>query len=206
MTITIIEYGMGNIPSISNMLKSIGVKSEITSDPKKICSAEKLILPGVGSFDQGIEKINAIPFLGESIKEATLQNNTPLLGICLGMQLLMDTSEEGFLPGLGLIPGKVLRFQRNKERHTIHMGWNNIQSKDSHNPLFVNFSEDSRFYFVHGYYVVPEEDKSAVGSTNFGINFCSVVNQKNLWGVQFHPEKSHRFGQLLLKNFVGIKC
>jgi glutamine amidotransferase len=206
MTVTIVDYGMGNIASISNMLKSLEVKSEITNDPKKISSASKLILPGVGSFDQGIGKINALPFLGESIKEATLQKHTPLLGICLGMQLIMDSSEEGLLPGLGLIPGKVIKFQRDKEKSTIHMGWNNILAKEPHNPLFENFSEDLRFYFVHGYYVIPEEDQSAIGSTNFGVNFCSVVNRENLWGVQFHPEKSHRFGKLLLRNFVGIKC
>jgi glutamine amidotransferase len=206
MTITIIDYGMGNIASISNMLKSLGIKSEITNDPQKIASAEKLILPGVGSFDQGIEKINAIPLLGESIKVATLQKNTPLLGICLGMQLLMDSSEEGLLPGLGLIPGKVVKFQRNIEKSTIHMGWNNILCKESQNPLFENFTEESRFYFVHGYYVIPEEDQNVIGTTNFGISFCAVVNRRNLWGVQFHPEKSHRFGQLLLRNFAGIKC
>lgn len=197
---------MGNIASIHNMLKNLSIDSVISNDPREISRAEKLILPGVGSFDQGVEKMRAIPSMIESIKEVVLKKEVPFLGICLGMQLLMESSEEGNLPGLGFIPGKVLKFQQSEEKRTIHMGWNTITPLKLTDQLTNQFASEMRFYFVHGYYVKPTNVSHAIASTSFGIEFCSMVNSDNLWGVQFHPEKSHRFGQMLLKNFENISC
>lgn len=206
MTVTIVDYGVGNIGSIVNMLKSLGKDSRVSNNPKEIELAEKLILPGVGAFDQGVEKLHRIPFLVESIKNKVEIDKKPLLGICLGMQLLMDKSEEGDLPGLGLIPGKVAKFGMKDDLINIHMGWNTVNTGGRNNKLIDGFSEEMRFYFVHGYYVIPKNDESILATTDFGKNFCSVVNQKNLWGVQFHPEKSHKFGKFLLQNFCDLEC
>lgn len=206
MTITIIDYGMGNLASIQNMLKSLGILAVISSDPKEISSAEKLILPGVGSFDQGVERINSRAYLVESIKESVCERSRPLLGICLGMQLLMESSEEGSLPGLNLVPGTVFRFKNDTKIGKIHMGWNSIEILDSDNPIFLDLKEELRFYFVHGYYVKPENYFHTIANTNFGVNFASVINSKNIWGMQFHPEKSHKYGQALLKKFSEINC
>ncbi len=206
MTITIIDYGMGNLASIQNMLKSLEIPSVISSDPKEISIAEKLILPGVGSFDQGVEKINSRAYLVESIKESVCEKSRPLLGICLGMQLIMDSSEEGSLPGLSLVPGTVLKFNNDTKLGKIHMGWNSIEILNSDNPIFIDLKEELRFYFVHGYFVKPENKFHTIASTNFGVDFSSVINSKNIWGMQFHPEKSHKYGQELLRRFGGIKC
>lgn len=206
MTITIIDYGMGNLASIQNMLKSLGMYSSISSDPKEISSAEKLILPGVGAFDQGVDRIHSQPFLVESIKESVVQRKRPVLGICLGMQLLMESSEEGVLPGLNLIPGTVLKFRNDAKIGKIHMGWNSIEILNSRSPIFQNIDPGLRFYFVHGYFVKPENESHTIAKTNFGVDFSSVINSNNIWGMQFHPEKSHKFGQALLNRFGEIDC
>ena len=193
---------MGNLGSIQNMLRKIGFQSLITADIGIIEQAEKLILPGVGSFDQAMSNLNQMGLV--EIIQKKVVGGTPLLGICLGMQLLANSSEEGKLPGLGLIPGKVIKFKLSPELKIPHMGWNLVNYTTS--PLYANFAEleEARFYFVHSYYYVCDDEKHISGTTQYGLLFTSSVQKYNVFGAQFHPEKSHKFGKLLLKNFAEI--
>jgi len=198
---TIIDYGMGNLGSIQNMLKKIGHASEITADAGYIAKASKIILPGVGAFDRAMSNLKALELIEPIRKKAA--EGTPLLGICLGMQLLSEGSEEGILPGLGLIPGKVVRFVVPEGYKVPHMGWNVVQYQKGCR-LFEGFDafEESRFYFVHSYHFVCRDVSHIAASTVYGAAFTSSVFDKNVYGVQFHPEKSHKYGMLLLKNFI----
>lgn len=200
--ITIIDYGLGNLGSITNMIKKVGGKSHVTSDPEKINAAEKLILPGVGSFDRAISNLETQNLKKIIFEKAT--SGTPLLGICLGMQLLAESSEEGLLPGLALIPGNVTRFNIPQPLKVPHMGWNNVQySKEC--PLFYGFEtlEESRFYFVHSYHFNNVLTENIAGVTDYGVSFVSSVQKGSIFGVQFHPEKSHKFGMKLFDNFIN---
>lgn len=202
--ITIIDYKTGNIGSIQNMLKKLRVESVITSDPEIIASSTKIILPGVGAFDLGmsnLEKLNLIPVLNRKVRE----DNTPVLGICLGMQLMTRGSEEGILPGLGWIDGRVIKFRISDTRtfKIPHMGWNFISQRKS-SRLFSGMIADPRFYFVHSYHVELESNNDMLTSTIYENEFVSSFEKDNLVGVQFHPEKSHKFGMILLKNFVEL--
>jgi len=198
---TIIDYGMGNLGSIHNIIKKIGHTSEITSDHNRIAAANKLILPGVGAFDKAMQNLADIDLTGLIKRKA--QEGTPLLGICLGMQLLANGSEEGTLDGLGLIPGKVKRFEVKAPLKVPHMGWNVVKYQKSCR-LYEGFDdyEESRFYFVHAYHFVCDDASHVAASTVYGTPFTSSVFYKNVYGVQFHPEKSHKYGMLLLKNFI----
>ncbi len=203
--IVIVDYGMGNLNSIRNMLQKIGVEVMISSDPKIISKATKIILPGVGAFDEAVIKIKNLG-IDKIIKKKVLEEKIPILGICLGMQLFMGNSEEGKLKGLGLIEGKVLKFKFSKENNNLkipHMGWNNLSIKKK-SPLFKNQMENQRFYFVHSYYVVCEKNEDILSTTHHGYDFVSAVQKGNIFGTQFHPEKSHKFGMILLKNFTEI--
>ena len=202
--ITIIDYGMGNLGSIQNMLRRLGVDAEITSDIELIRKAKKLILPGVGAFDKAmmnLENRDLISVLNEQV----LKNRIPLLGICLGMQLLTKGSEEGELNGLGWIDAETLRFNFSPEMklRVPHMGWNTltVQQKSC---LFQQMYEEPRFYFVHSYYVKCKSQKSILATTHYGIDFASGITQDNIYGLQFHPEKSHKFGMQVLKNFTEL--
>lgn len=199
--LTIIDYGMGNVGSIINMVKKAGVKSELTSDLNTIRLAQKIILPGVGSFDRAIENLESL-HIKEAIIEKAL-SGTPILGICLGMQLLADSSEEGVLPGLGLIPGRVTKFHLPSPLKVPHMGWNSV-SFNSGCPLFKSFEdfEETRFYFVHSFYFKCTSSDHEIGVTSHGFPFTSCVQNNNIFGVQFHPEKSHKFGLRLFNNFI----
>jgi glutamine amidotransferase len=203
MDITIIDYGMGNLGSIQNLIKKAGYYSEVTSEIDKISKASKIILPGVGSFDQAVKNLNYLN-LNDIIKEKAL-SGTPLLGICLGMQLLANSSEEGILSGLCLVKGKVRKFSLSENLKIPHMGWNLVDYKREC-LLFNNFEvfEEVRFYFVHSYHFVPEDSMNIVSKTNYGYNFASSVQAGNIYGVQFHPEKSHQFGIKLIKNFIEL--
>lgn len=199
--VVIIDYGMGNLGSIKNMIKKIGHSSEITNDPERIKNAKKLILPGVGKFSRAMANLDNLK-LTELIKEKAVQG-TPLLGICLGMQLLADDSEEGNVAGLGLIPGHVRKFNLAPEFKVPHMGWNTVDYA-LNCPLFAACEkfEEVRFYFVHSYQYECTDQKNVIGTTQYGKRFTSVVQAANVYGVQFHPEKSHKYGMQLLKNFI----
>ncbi len=203
--ITIIDYGMGNLRSIQNMLKHIGVESEISSDLQVISAADKIILPGVGAFDKAIENIDSLG-LRECITNKANEEKVPILGICLGMQLLGTSSEEGNQKGLGLIEAvsKKFDFGDNIEKLNIpHMGWNTVLPKDNHS-LLRDMLGQPRFYFVHSYHVVCENPENILGVTDYGMEFTSAVVRDNVFGVQYHPEKSHKFGMKLLQNFAEI--
>lgn len=202
MSIVIVDYGLGNIGSITNMFKHLGQSVVFSSDHGVISSATKLVLPGVGAYDSGMKHLNesgVIPLILDKVKK----EKTPLLGICLGMQLLLEGSEEGSLQGLGLIPGLCRKFSSSELKLKVpHMGWNEVSPKIN-SPLFEGFEEDPRFYFVHSYYA-DVADKNVMGTTTYGLEFVSAINEENIFGVQFHPEKSHKFGMQLMKNFIRL--
>lgn len=199
--IVIIDYGMGNLGSISNMLKFIGYSAAITSDFKIIEKAEKIILPGVGRFDRAMKNIYDLN-LADVIKEKALIDKVPFLGICLGMQLMCRHSQEGNQNGLGLISGDVKGFNLDKLFKVPHMGWNSIEP-NSNIKILENLDSTSRFYFVHSYYVKTDNESNVLTYTNYGYKFASgITNNENIFGVQFHPEKSHKYGVTLFKNFI----
>lgn len=199
--ITIIDYGLGNLLSIQNMLKKAGYASTISSEENDIASASKLILPGVGAFDAGITNLRQRKLI-DIIYKKVLEDNTPLLGICLGMQLMTKSSEEGKLPGLGLIDAQTIRLSFNDKNIKIpHMGWNIVEQKKE-SSLFYDMDGEKRFYFVHSYHVVCNDNNDILSSSPYGFDFTSSFERKNIVGVQFHPEKSHTFGMKLLRNFI----
>lgn len=202
--IAIIDYGLGNLGSIANMLKTIGEKSVITSDRNIILSADKLILPGVGSFDTGMKNLKELGLV-EVIQSECLDRHKPIIGICLGMQLLGRQSEEGHLYGLGLIPFDNIKFNLNEKSLKVpHMGWDIVEFKQK-NPLINNLKQTQRYYFVHSYHAVCDFEENILMSCDYGYEFTAAVVKENIYGVQFHPEKSHDFGMALLKNFAE-KC
>lgn len=202
MVISIVNYGVSNLGSIRNMLKRIGVPTNIVSCKKDIEKAKKIILPGVGAFDHGVSSLKLLDIF-DSIKIAA-NNDVPILGICLGMQLLGEESEEGHLEGLGLIPGKTIRFKFNNQNFKVpHMGWNEIKPSQDSN-LLENLDSNSRFYFVHSYHFETKKEINSLAKTDYGIQFNSIIKHKQIYGTQFHPEKSHKFGIQLLKNFSNI--
>jgi imidazole glycerol-phosphate synthase subunit HisH len=201
--IVIVDYGLGNLGSIANMLKKIGVKAVVSRDPVSIRNAQKLILPGVGSFDSGMR--NLLEYgLVSLLSDRVLQDKTPFLGVCLGMQLLGKRSEEGKLEGLGWLDAVSVRFKFDDVQTNMkipHMGWNTVNVCQLH-PLFEGLESDNRFYFVHSYHVVCSNPENVLARANYGSDFTAALVKDNIMGVQFHPEKSHRFGMRLLKNFV----
>ena len=200
--IVIIDYKMGNLGSILNMLKKVGTPGIISSDPDTIRQADKLILPGVGAFDNGMKNLNElglIPVLAGKV----LQERTPILGICLGMQLMTKSSDEGKLPGLGWIDAATVRFRHapSTPLKVPHMGWNTVNvRKDS--PLFADMFPEPRFYFVHSYHAECRDAADVLTTTHYGYDFVSAFQRGNIMGVQYHPEKSHKFGMQLLRNFA----
>jgi glutamine amidotransferase len=202
--ITIINYGMGNLGSVQNMLKRIGVATKITSDIKEIEKAEKILLPGVGAFDAAIQKIDELNLRSLLVHKA-LEQKVPFLGICLGMQLLTRSSEEGVLKGLDLIPAKTIKFKfdNNPSLKIPHMGWNFVKQNNP-SKLTEGFREDYRFYFVHSYKVVCDKNENSILKTDHGGEFDSAIQKDNIFGAQFHPEKSHKYGMHLLTNFSKI--
>jgi len=204
--ITIVDYGMGNLGSIKNMFKYIGVESKIESDLDKIKNASKILLPGVGSFDTAMKKINESG-LKEVLNEKALKEQVPVLGICLGMQLLTNSSEEGILDGLGWVDAKTMSFKSviDKKYRIPHMGWN-IVSESNESKLTDGFKDfdETRFYFVHSYFVKVENEKNSILKTDYGLKFDSAIQKDNIFGAQFHPEKSHKFGMNIFKNFAKI--
>jgi glutamine amidotransferase len=204
--IAIINYGLGNLGSIQNMLKKIGCSDVIISnDRSEIDKADKLILPGVGAFDNGMSKINESGLL-DVLNENVLIKKKPVLGICLGMQLLTRGSEEGKLKGLGWIDADTMKFSFESSGESLkipHMGWNYVKVSKQHS-LVKNIDNTFRFYFVHSYYVSCKNESDPLLKSHYGIDFTCAVQKENIMGVQFHPEKSHKYGMQLLKNFVDL--
>jgi glutamine amidotransferase len=199
--ITIIDYGLGNLGSVLNMMKKIGVEAQITSDLNVIAKAQKILLPGVGAFDAAMEKLTDTE-LRKVLDQKVLIEKIPALGICLGMQLLTRGSEEGNLAGLNWVPAYTYRFPSSQLK-VPHMGWN-LVTKKTPSPLTEQFDEAFRFYFVHSYYVKADDERNSILTTNYGVTFDSAVQRDNVFGAQFHPEKSHRFGMQLFKNFAKV--
>jgi glutamine amidotransferase len=201
--IVIVNYGLGNLGSIKNMFKKIGVESIITSEHKIISKADKLVLPGVGNFGKGMHELEKSG-LRDLLDNLVLKNRTPILGICLGMQLMTNDSEESDSKGLGWIPSKTLKFDFDSIQMKVpHMGWNTVKISNT-NKLIINTSEEIRYYFVHSYYVKVSDESDSITKTKYGVEFDSAINRDNIYGVQFHPEKSHKFGMNLLKNFSNF--
>lgn len=200
--ITIIDYGVGNLTSIRNMLKKAGAESVITADPRLIESAQKLILPGVGAFDTGMTHLREAPFF-DILNHRVLVDRVPILGICLGVQLFTESSEEGKLPGLGWVKGHTVRFRTEKMDASLkvpHMGWTDV-APARQSRLLENMPSDARFYFVHTYHLLPDDPEDTLLTARYGYEFAAGVEFDNIVGVQFHPEKSHKFGLQLLTNF-----
>lgn len=201
--IVIVDYGMGNLGSLHNMLRRIGVRATVSDNPDQIARATKLLLPGVGAFDAAMSALNDRPSLREALDDAVLKARIPILGVCLGMQLLMESSEEGRLTGLGWISGKARRFPSEQGLRVPHMGWNTAKPVADH-PVLTGLEAASRYYFVHSFYVKAADPSHALMRSFHGVEFDSAVARENIVGVQFHPEKSHRFGMALLRNYVSL--
>ena len=201
--IIVVDYGMGNLGSIANMLKKIGAAAKVSSDIPEIEGADKLILPGVGAFDNGMTKLRELGLV-DILNTKVLQDEIPILGLCLGMQLFTQMSEEGELAGLGWFEAQTIRFKFDKDQQGLkipHMGWNYIHIQKP-SKLFEEMPQESRFYFVHSYHPVCQNQQDVLATTFYGYDFPSIIMRDNILGAQFHPEKSHKFGMRLFKNFV----
>jgi glutamine amidotransferase len=203
--ITIIDYGLGNIRAFVNVYERLNIPISVAKTADDLKAPTKIILPGVGAFDYAMSQLNNSG-MRETLEKLVLGHQLPVIGICVGMQMLAKSSDEGMLPGLGWIDGTVKKFDAfvlNSKIQLPHMGWNTIHPNDS-NPLLVNLSNDSRFYFLHSYYFHCNNQNDTIATTEYGIKFTSAVNNKNIYGVQFHPEKSHHWGIQLLKHFADL--
>lgn len=203
--IVIVDYGMGNIGSIRSMLSKCGFNSVISSSSEVIAEADKLILPGVGHFERGMASLHHLNLIS-ALNDAVVKRKIPVLGICLGMQLMGLSSEEGNARGLGWVDADFVKFDVSKSNYQIkipHMAWNWIKPAKS-TPISEGLDNASRFYFVHSYHAVMSHPEDVLFTTEYGYEFCSAFEKDNVIGVQFHPEKSHRFGMQLLRNFVEL--
>jgi glutamine amidotransferase len=205
--IAIIDYGLGNLGSIKNMLRRIGYAAIITSNKEEILNAEKLILPGVGAFDTGMQNLIDLKLV-EVLNHKAQVEKTPILGICLGAQLMCKKSEEGQLHGLGWFDAEVVafkgRFDDEKELPVPNIGWIDVLAHKQ-NKLIENLPTNPRFYFVHSYFILTEKEEDILLTSRYGIGYTSALQKENLFTVQFHPEKSHKYGFQLLKNFAEIE-
>ncbi|TGK48574.1 imidazole glycerol phosphate synthase subunit HisH [Leptospira bouyouniensis] len=204
--IGILNYGVGNIKAFSNILKSLGFDFKVIESGEEILSVDRLILPGVGSFDSVMEKLEHANVMDE-LSSFALKEKRPILGVCVGMQILADSSEEGQKRGLGWIKGKVKKFNfLNLETKPMipQIGWNEVLIKKQNCNLLKNLDTNPHFYFLHSYYFECENQANVIAATDYGFEFCSAVNHENIYGTQFHPEKSHHNGIQLLKNFATL--
>lgn len=203
--ISVIDYGAGNIASVINMIKHVGGEAEIISEPRALSQVDKLLLPGVGAFDHGIQCLKAGGWM-DPLNGAVLERQVPILGICLGMQLMCKSSEEGQEAGLGWIDAEVLRFDFEGEAAGLkvpHMGWNAVSTLRG-DALVSDEQVERRFYFVHSYYVECTNQQDVLLQCKYGKEFVAGFHRENIWGVQFHPEKSHKFGMELFKRFLEV--
>jgi len=195
---------MGNLHSVKKKLQRIGVNAEISDNPSKIIGASKLFLPGVGHFSKAIQNLKALN-LYEALNEAVLVKKTPILGICLGMQLMAKSSEEGNVQGFGWFDAEVIHFdiQDQLKYKVPHMGWNNVKTLKQ-SILFDNIPESQEFYFVHSYHIKSNKEEDVLSTTEYEYKFVSSLEKENIFGTQFHPEKSHDIGEKLLSNFLKL--
>ena len=200
--ITILDYGIGNLGSVRNMLRRAGLESEITVDPAVVERATKIILPGVGAFDRAMTRLDESG-LREVLDHKATVEKIPVLGICLGMQMLTHGSDEGQLPGLGYIPAFAHRFSADDRLKVPHMGWNRVAKVQS-SPLTDGLSDDARFYFVHSFYVRVQNEANALLKCRYGVEYDAAIVNGNIYGAQFHPEKSHKFGLALFAAFGAL--
>lgn len=203
--ITIVDYGLGNILAFANMYKRLNIDIAVAKGPEDLRHATKIILPGVGAFDHAMERLEASG-MRPTLDDLVLGKGLPVVGICVGMQILAESSEEGQRPGLGYIKGKVLQFRMPSEDRTLplpHMGWNDVQPRGA-SPLFHSLETDARFYFLHSFYIECTDQEDVLAETQYGLTFASAVRHGNVYGIQFHPEKSHHWGRQLLKNYSDL--
>ena len=199
--ITIIDYGLGNVLAFANSYKRLGVRVAIARTPEELTRASKLILPGVGSFDHAMGLLNASG-MRQTLDDLVVLKRVPVLGVCVGMQMLARASEEGREEGLRWLAGDVRRLD-SPGAHLPHMGWNDVAPRD-HGGLFAGLESDARFYFLHSYYFATDRQDDVLATAEYGGTFACAVRSGNIFGVQFHPEKSHRFGMRLLQNFAVL--
>lgn len=203
--IAIVDYGLGNVKAFANAYKSLNIPANIITRAQDLKTASKVILPGVGAFDHAMRLLERSG-MRQSLEEMVLQRHVPILGVCVGMQILACSSEEGSLPGLSWVDAIIKRMNFVAEKNSVcipHMGWNNIRPLQT-NGLLKGFDPDARFYFLHSYYFESNRKEIVVAVTDYQGEFASVVNSGNVYGVQFHPEKSHQWGTRLLKNFAEL--
>lgn len=203
--IGIVDYGLGNVMAFVNTFKRLGIAASPVSTEAELANAERLILPGVGAFDWAMERLDQSG-MRDALCKRVLIDRIPVLGVCVGMQMMADRSEEGSREGLGWIPGIVERFRDDwfdQITHLPHMGWNEVYPVPGE-PLFVGMDAAPQFYFLHSYYFRPADPRIVISKSNYGIEFASAVRKENIWATQFHPEKSHFSGVTLLRNFASI--
>jgi glutamine amidotransferase len=202
--ITIVNYGLGNVQAFVQAYKRIGVPTRLAATAKQLEGAERLILPGVGAFDWAMGLLGGSG-MRDTLDDIVLDQKRPVLGVCVGMQMMAHSSSEGKLPGLGWIDGTVERLGDEGEKVDLpHMGWNDVAPQDA-TCLFRGMEKDASFYFLHSYYMKNRNADDTLGVTDYGQPFTAAVRSGNVWGVQFHPEKSHQWGTRLLKNFAEVR-
>jgi glutamine amidotransferase len=203
--ITIIDYGVGNISAFENVYKRLNIPTKVAKTAFDLENAEKLILPGVGAFDYAMTQLNNSG-MRDKLDDLVLNENVPVIGICVGMQMMGNKSQEGNLGGLGWINGDILKFDEQLIAHRTklpHMGWNDVLPYPGE-PLFNGLEQGAIFYFLHSFYFNCNDSENSIARSEYGIQFTSAVKHKNIYGIQFHPEKSHQFGETLLNNFAKL--
>lgn len=203
--ITIIDYGVGNIFAFQNVYKRLDIPTKIAKTSQDLLDAKKLILPGVGSFDYAMNQLNNSG-MREKLDELVIEEKVPIIGICVGMQMMGNRSDEGKLEGLKWIDSEILKFDENliQQRTKLpHMGWNDVTPVINH-PLFNGLEKGAIFYFLHSFYFKCNNPTESIAISDYGISFSSAVNRDNIYGIQFHPEKSHQYGEKLLHNFANL--